>query len=244
VLEIGEYLHALWAHWVALMSGVIGLLVGVGLRVGKRFSQKISKWPDVPDFLFIGVGVVCLFMAGYGAWQDKHKALVSLQERLKSPEFIGRIGSVSTGEMNGEPFIAVGGLIYNPTGPPSGIIDWKMKIKFPNGKELIGIPPVTSGKDYEIPIPSGQKVILRANEYWPKSSQNPIMTGGVLEGWIFCIFPELDVSEAYKEHALVVIEVNDAVANKTHRFTEVLREQGIHLPPGQLPKTIFKRSKK
>jgi hypothetical protein len=64
------------------MSGVVGLMLGISLRVGRSFSETINHWSDVPDWLFICVGVFCLFWAGYAAWRTEHREL----EQLKSKE--------------------------------------------------------------------------------------------------------------------------------------------------------------
>jgi hypothetical protein len=65
---MADYLSALWIHWVALMSGVVSLVLGIGLRVGRRVSSKVRGWTDIPDWIFVIVGALCLFFAGYQAW--------------------------------------------------------------------------------------------------------------------------------------------------------------------------------
>lgn len=53
------------------MSGVISLLSGIGLRIGHRF-KKFEKVSELPDWVFICIGVACLYWAGYQAWTDEH----------------------------------------------------------------------------------------------------------------------------------------------------------------------------
>lgn len=79
---MGEYLAALLVHWVALMSGIVGLLIGIGLRIGRRTSETIKKWNDIPDWLFICVGIILLFYAGYKAWDDQKKQVDDLKNKL------------------------------------------------------------------------------------------------------------------------------------------------------------------
>ena len=133
-----EYLSALWMHWVALMSGIIGLLIGLGLRIGRRTSETIKGWSDIPDWIFICIGLVGLFWAGYAAWQDKNQALIALEQKLQTPKFGGRLGAVFRGTRGSrgkdKPLVIVGGTITNPLGPASGVIDWKMGIKFPDSR--------------------------------------------------------------------------------------------------------------
>ena len=64
------------------MSGVVSLAIGIALRVGRSVSETMRQWSDTPDWLFICIGVLCLFWVGYAAWQTEHREL----ERLKSKE--------------------------------------------------------------------------------------------------------------------------------------------------------------
>ena len=112
-----EYLAALCTQWVALMSGIVSLLIGIGLRIGRHVSGK--NLFDIPDWILFCIGIVCLFFAGYKTWNDKDIALIALQEKLKAPEFVGEILQVTEGNINGLPVIAASGRISNPFGPPS-----------------------------------------------------------------------------------------------------------------------------
>jgi hypothetical protein len=231
---MGEYLAALWIHWVALMSGVIGLLIGVGLRVGRRLSETIRHWSDLPDWIFICIGIVCLFFAGYFTWQDKNEALIALQEKLKAPTFNAQVATVFIGYRGNQPLVIISGIISNPAGPASSIIAWRISVEFPNGEKERGIIPAQDEKDLKIPIPGSvppNAVIFKASDYWPKTSQTPIAAGGALVGWCSAVFPNLDMEKAYEEHALIVVEVEDAVANKIHRFSTKFIKAGINLPP-------------
>ena len=113
-----EYMSALLAHWVFLMGGIGSLVFGIIVRIGRIFSDVIKEWKDIPDWIFILVGIIFLFIACYKAWQDKNKALVNLQEKLKSPHFKGEVTLLSAGEMNGYPLVIIDTTIQNPNGPP------------------------------------------------------------------------------------------------------------------------------
>ena len=73
-----NYLSALWGHRVALMSGLVGLLMAVSLRIGRQVSTNIRLWSDIPDWMFICVGAACLFWAGYLTWgtTDTERSLI------------------------------------------------------------------------------------------------------------------------------------------------------------------------
>lgn len=179
------------------------------------------KWSDIPDWVFICVGILCLFWSGYAAWQDKNKALIALQEKLKAPEFGGELGMVATGSnITGRNIVVVSGVVTNPLGPPSGIINWTMTIKFSNGMAIKGEIPLVSGKDISIPLEgTKESIILPAKNYWPENSTQPIPAGGVLIGWLWSSFSNLDLEEAYEKKAVVVVEFKDAVAQKEHKLT-------------------------
>jgi hypothetical protein len=79
---MAEYLSALWKHWVSLMTGVVGLIVAFCLRIGRNISDKLKYWSDIPDWIFITVGIICLFWAGYATWKDQNKKVTALEKQI------------------------------------------------------------------------------------------------------------------------------------------------------------------
>jgi hypothetical protein len=230
---LNEYLAALWMHWVALMSGIVSLLIGIGLRVNRRVS--LNKLADIPDWIFISIGIICLFWAGYNAWDDKNTALITLQEKLKAPEFVGEIQTVIIGNNNGLPLVAASGIITNPHGPPSGIINWHTFIEFPDGKRLQGHFPLFTGKDTtgKLLNSGGIKINLLITSYWPNICSQAISAGGSVNGWLMTDFEGLDFKKAIKENALFIIEFYDVVANKKHLLSYPMNRlpiAGLHHP--------------
>ncbi len=71
-----EYGSALIGHWVALMSGIVSVAIGVFLRV-RQWRSKIEN-SDITNRAFMGVGLLCIFYAGYQAWSDEHKKVLRL----------------------------------------------------------------------------------------------------------------------------------------------------------------------
>ena len=212
------------------MSGVVGLLIGIGLRIGRRVSGTVKRWSDVPDWLFIIIGAVCLFWAGYAAWKDKNDALITLQQHLKSPELGGTLGMLSSGSMDKQPLVSVGGVITNPLGPPTALLGWGMSIEFAD-RIIDGIVPLTHQEDTKFPVPSGrQNLVLSAKDYWPEKSQQPIPAGGVLEGWIWAVFPGLDIDELYEKNARVIVTYKDAATMKEHSLDIHAGRRGFILP--------------
>ena len=223
-----DYLSALWSHWVALMSGLAGLLVVMGLRVGRRISPDMRLWPDIPDWLFVGVGIACLLWAGYATWKDTHRALMHLQERLKSPEFSGELDLWSvcpTGSRGQDTFIIVTGYIVNQFGPPSAVLSWSITLVFANSKVMQGVVPLWNHKDIHLVSASTPKkeLILDASKYWPAiTSELPIPAGGAKTGWFWAAFRDITTDVIFKEEPSIVITFADVVSKKAHKIVRTL----------------------
>ncbi len=206
------------------MSGVAGLLVAIGLRMARQISADIRTWSDIPDRLFICLGAVCLFWAGYAAWADKDRMLVSLQERLRSPEFSGNINFLSvcpTGSRDQDTFVIVTGIIANQFGPPSAVLDWSMKLVFADTRIIQGTVPLWNGKDIHLATapPNKQEVTLDAKGYWPHAAgENPIPPGGIKPGWFWSDFKDITREKIVEANPRLVIEFTDAIARKTHQI--------------------------
>ncbi len=79
--DVLDYLHALWKHWIVLVSGVGSVILGV---VNAYLKSRAPYWP------FWVVALVCFFVASYRAWSLLRKqnavevaALRAEIERLK-----------------------------------------------------------------------------------------------------------------------------------------------------------------
>ena len=228
---MAEYLPALWVHWVALM-GMSSLLIGLGLRIGRRVSRTFKGWSEIPGWMLICAGLVGVFWAGYAAWQEKNQALIALEQKLKTPEFGGELSTVMTGSRGrGKSLVVVAGAITNPLGPPSGAVGWNMGIQLPDSRIIWGEAPPTGGKDITVHVEhNGLTVTLPIENYWPTKTLQPIPAGGAADGWFWSTFGNLDLDEAYVKRATVIVEFKDVIANKTHSLTIDLAEKGIHVP--------------
>jgi len=80
---MADYIAALWAHWLALMTGIVTLLAGAAIRAIRRFKRgdtdaasaliadASGRIPEIkrhhqylheiPDWIFIVVGILCMF---------------------------------------------------------------------------------------------------------------------------------------------------------------------------------------
>jgi hypothetical protein len=68
------FLFAAVSHWVALMTGVVAIAVGI--------IQHFRKRPLKPP-IFIAVGVVALLVASYQAWDDERRQKETAECRLE-----------------------------------------------------------------------------------------------------------------------------------------------------------------
>ena len=226
-----DYISAVWEHTVALMSGIVGLLIALGLRAWKQ-SYPNSKINDLPDWLFTVVGLICIFWSGYLAWRDEHRALVNLQERLRSPEFTGELGHFSlcsAGSKSQDTLIVVMGSIVNPYGPPCAILNWSMKLVFPDCRIVQGTVPLWDGGDIHLESapPAERKMTLVAGKYWPTTaSENPIPAGGVTPGWFWADFKDITIDMIIQGNPSVVVEFTDATTKKTHQIVGSLAGDG------------------
>lgn len=234
---MSDYLTALWQHWVSLMSGVVGILVGLGLRAGRLVSPTISTWADVPDWAFIVVGVLALFCAGFLAWKDEHIKWQALAERLRTREL--RLEEEGTSEWWGTResdkrfMLVVGGALSNPHGPPSAVINWRMQLEFP-ARTIVGETPLPSGSDILIPLQGkpGQQIILKQDHYWPDRTTDPIQPGGTAAGWFLSFFKDVSSDDIYATKPTVVLSCTDVVSRKDHSFRIRIGDhaRGIRIP--------------
>ena len=189
---MSDYFSALWVHWVQLMSGVIGLLIGIGLRAGRRVSTTIRSWSDIPDWLFIIIGVVGLFWAGYLAWKDQQdvaiKTTANLTE-LSMPKLRGNIDFFVSSEAGQELGIMMVVTIYN-TGAPTIVEQYRLLIEPQGGPALPIARPsqLTDEQIWHSPEPGGPAFrFLRSESLIDKTVVNPIIKGGSAKGNILFV---------------------------------------------------------
>src|ERR1700683_2939804 len=167
---MSDYISALLQHWDSLMSGIVSVAMGVGLRIGKRVSGRMKNWSDVPDWIFVLIGVVCLFFAGYRAWQDQHVRASGFESELKQerdngrPKLQGRIDGISVapaGKHNEDSIVSIEGVIKNQ-GAPSVLDNWDVKLKFSDKEIVKGEPMIMPDQDINLGDDKGAtEIVLR-----------------------------------------------------------------------------------
>jgi hypothetical protein len=70
-----NFIYAVGGHWVASMTGIVSILVGL--------CQFVRRKPLAPS-AWIAVGLCVLFFASYQAWDDEHEARVRAEAALST----------------------------------------------------------------------------------------------------------------------------------------------------------------
>jgi hypothetical protein len=217
-----DYLSALWVHWAALMSGIISVIVGVSLRVGRHVSNAVNAWSDIPDWLFIAVGVVGLFYAGFLTWRDQLNESRTLDQRLKElsvPAFVIDAHNTLGKPVSDSDSIILVLMHITNRGAPSVIKQPIVKV-IRDGKELntqwLGIPP----GPIELQQPNGAKAVIQQNQYLlSRAGENPIGRNGAAEGFIWVRVPGLKGDALVG--SLVKVTIRDVI-DKAYSFESTL----------------------
>jgi hypothetical protein len=235
-----EYLPALWTHWVSLMSGVIGLLICIGLRIGRRVSPTISGWPDIPDYLFIGIGGCALFLAGYLAWSDEHSAAVDLRRKLEANEFNPKLKfNVYNGGFGPFPnnphsssllFLDVG---VRNTGTPTSLREWSVTAKL-DGQDHAGtITLFDKAVTLEGTVGAGARIV-HPEDFLPERTLTPITTGGETTGTLFAIMPDVNIANVREKDIPITVRCKD-VSDRDYSFDTVIKSHGMFNPNLRVP---------
>jgi len=222
--ELQLFLSAVWDNWVAVMSGVISLLIGI--------YEKI-KDKTIKSSIFFFVAFLCVFIAFFMAWRDEHRMVITLENRFKSPEFHTRISAINSGIHNSYAMISVTCEIRNPFGPPSALHSWSMYLKFADGTIVKGETPPFSGENITAPAPPPLKglFVLPADRYLPLyTGRQPIQAGGLVDGWTWAVFPQYTLDEIYEKKPTLIIEFMDVIADKKHEITTSDLASGTRVP--------------
>lgn len=72
--HFGLFIAAIAGHWIAIMGGVVAVIIEV---VQRAFLKR-----SIPNWVFVGVAVLCLMVAVFAAWDDQFNRAESLQAQL------------------------------------------------------------------------------------------------------------------------------------------------------------------
>ena len=74
--HVFEFFVGVYHHWIALAAGVISLAIAVFERARKR---------PITSSVFVGVGIIALFIACFQAWDEERTKVESLNTLALTP---------------------------------------------------------------------------------------------------------------------------------------------------------------
>lgn len=175
------------------MSGTVGLIIVVSLRLGRRISPRIEKWNDIPDWLFVVVGLVSLFFAGYLAWSDEHNQVAGLKhtiDTLSVPELKGEIPFLAFAPADEGVVMTIEVTIMNE-GAPSIAKNFSLVVNASGTSvkgERVSMPPGT----FTLGADNGARLTLPKSDYLPlRASYNPVPRNGAVDGYMMFLLKGL-----------------------------------------------------
>ena len=242
---MGKYLSALWVHWVALMSGIGGLLIGLGLRTGRYFSKTINSWSDIPDWIFICIGLFLLFLSGFLTWKEEHKKVISLSNELEKQKITNFNTNFEVyiaapaGEKEEDSIVGITAQITN-TGAPSILKNIEVLVKV-GGKSIKGQPLLTHKEgSHFVGVLDGKPITLSVSyedHLVRKCLSQPIITGGAVTGLHVVFLPNITNEDVFRVGTVIIFSFQD-VFDKTYEFKKIM--SGQTTPPLN-PMTLQKK---
>ena len=178
---------------------------------------------------------------------DDHQNLVGVAHRLRKevdqkqveldkkakPILVGKLAQIITGpagQHDEDVVITVLGTVTN-TGAPTVLLDWSEKVRFSDGKVIVGqwlvMPPEKLDLSFSHTEPS---VSLSMKNFWPRiADSNPVVTGGAANGWITARFYGLTQKQIGEDKPTVVVACAD-ITGTPLSIEERIVSQG-KLPP-------------
>ena len=148
-MDLGSFLAAIMADWVALMSGIASVLLTI-IGIAK-------KWERIPSWAFWLAATVCFFIASGRVWTTEHRALLQADtklDQLTKPKFEVVLGPAMAGYdgPKGVTYWLPMVRIINHQAP-SAILGWKAHYKSLTLDQ--DVPPVLIANRLTIPSAAG-----------------------------------------------------------------------------------------
>jgi hypothetical protein len=198
------YYFSVVSHWIASMSGVVSVAIGLFERAKKKLDARV----------FYLVAGLCLFIACFQAWQDVRRSSADLQDKLnnRQPNFGLELSGAVIGPTKKNSTITVivlMGRIKN-SGAASLVENWKMELRT-EGKEIEGTIFAAPSASTVVHLQPKSNMVIFGSDYWTRKidPQHPVISGAGVDGWIAALFPGVDYDHAYRTHATVELSAED-----------------------------------
>lgn len=185
--DLFSFLTAVLSHWIALMSGVVSL--GIGLWQRARHSKLTDK-------IFWSVAGVCFSLAIFLAWRDEHTSQLTTKKELEevtnpaAPRFRAEIEQVivednhSLGGATVFVLLSVRNLGADSIAEKFLLHIRASDLEYKNGPtEFTGETPLT--------LPDGSKITLRRQDSLGVKASEPVRHGALIRGWLMFVMPKV-----------------------------------------------------
>jgi hypothetical protein len=226
-MDLQGFFLAIFADWVALMSGIASVALTI--------LGVVRKWDALPRRALWVAALICFFFAAARVWTAEHRARLTSEkhlEELTTPKLSGAISFVSVSPTGDETdsIVMVGATIKN-TGAPSIADELSMRIRLNSGQEIPLVPLSRPPKNIELHLDRASQpdVTLLKEDYLPlKTKSQPIVTGGAAEGWTWGLAKGAKKAEVIKPGTTIILSFKD-VREKNWEITKIITGEGADL---------------
>jgi hypothetical protein len=219
-----DYVKEILSHWMILMSGVAS--------VGITFFDKVRH--SMGKYGLYSIALLCVFFAGYQAWQDQQDSALALRSKLDAmtrPIIGGEIDGIGTavgGEKGNDCIVAVTLSVTNKGAPTS--LDVVKVVLTANGKEVEGVPiPVPKDGGATVGMLQGGSLHYERDDLLYVKTIEPLQTGKEVTGVIFVIVNGVTYYDAHVTGAKVTVVLQDIYDNK-YPFSASVHGMEAHFP--------------
>jgi hypothetical protein len=219
--DLWDFLLAVLSQWVALMSGIASVIIGLWLRA--------KKTQDIGSKAFFFVGLACMLLAFFLAWRDEHKSKLALMD-FGLPKLSGSIDQAAVLKLpEGFTGIILWVTIRN-LGAPSTVDSYRLESCTTDGSR-INLPLEAAPQNVVFGDMGKAKTMDTSHgAIYDKTAEQPIPRGGASRGMVFSR-TDLPLADKF------VLKFND-VTGKTISITNAgTTGSGYNTLPKHLPGT-------
>jgi hypothetical protein len=228
VLDKAGKLKGAWLYGLLILAGAMTLPIAVG---NDWVLDAPARWKLRRGVLMVALvaltysGMALLISGGTEEGGGPEK-IVGHPEFLFSGAYPG---------VNGKPeqlVVITGCSIDNHTGYKTGLTDWKVILKFQDGHTVEGSAPLASDGDIALPLvdENNRPMSLRAVDYLPTKTMEPIPPGGATYGWYRAVFRGLTRSDVRGRGITVVASFTEIATTKGHLVEWEMDAPGRKVP--------------
>jgi hypothetical protein len=173
-MDFGNFLSALYADWVGLMSGIASLILTV-----TGFFQK----EDQRRRLFWILALLCFLIASVRIWTSEHHLRVQLEDHNPHLNALVRHAFLHYYDNNAAVLLVLLE-IGNPGDKPSVARDFTLTLRTGSAQALVHHP--NSALNFELgPASNNTRMVVLGEELLQhRCSTTPIISGAVSIGWL------------------------------------------------------------